>query len=190
MSDTAESESLDKRALLKLVLELGPLVLFFFTNNRFEILTATAVFMVAATVALVLMWLVFRRVAVMPLVSTVVVLVFGGLTLWFSDELFIKLKPTIVNVLFGSVLMAAFLFRKPILKFVLDAVFEIDDEGWRILTLRWALFFFFLALLNEAVWRFFSTDSWVAFKVWGVMPITMVFALSQIGLIKRHWVGD
>ena len=92
MSDTAESESLDKRALLKLVLELGPLVLFFFTNNRFEILTATAVFMFAATVALVLMWLVFRRVAVMPLVSTVVVLVFGGLTLWFSDELFIKLK--------------------------------------------------------------------------------------------------
>lgn len=171
---------------LKLVLELGPLVIFFFSNGRFGIITATAIFMVAATVALILMWLLFKRVAVMPLVSTVVVLVFGGLTVWLNDELFIKLKPTIVNTMFGTILLGAYFLNKPLLKIVLDAVFEITDAAWQVLTLRWALFFFFLAVLNEVIWRNFSTDFWVAFKVWGVMPISMAFALSQLPFIQKH----
>jgi intracellular septation protein len=122
----------------------------------------------------------------MPLVSGVVVLVFGGLTLFFADDLFIKLKPTIVNALFGTVLLGGLALGRPLLPYVLDSVFQLTDEGWRKLTFRWGVFFFFLAALNEVVWRFFSTDFWVAFKVWGVMPITIAFAMAQVGLLNRH----
>ncbi|MFO7308784.1 MAG: septation protein A, partial [Pseudomonadota bacterium] len=121
-----------------------------------------------------------------PLVSGIVVLVFGTLTLVLHDELFIKLKPTIVNTLFGVVLLGGLAFGKSLLGFVLDSVFELDAEGWRKLTLRWGLFFLFLAVLNEVVWRTQSTDFWVSFKVFGVMPITLAFALAQTPLIMRH----
>lgn len=187
--------------LLKLVLELGPLVLFFFANARGEALAerfpvlasvgdpiflATAVFMVAISVSLIVSYALTRRLPVMPVVSGVVVLVFGALTLWLHDELFIKLKPTIVNILFGSVLLGGLFFGKALLGYVFDSVFRLDDEGWRKLTFRWGVFFFFLALVNEVVWRSFSTDFWVSFKVFGVMPITIAFTLSQLPLIQRH----
>jgi intracellular septation protein len=122
----------------------------------------------------------------MPLVSGVVVVVFGGLTLWLADELFIKLKPTIVNTLFGLVLLAGLYFGKPLLAVVLDSVFELTHEGWRKLTFRWAMFFFVLAALNEIVWRTQTTDVWVSFKVFGIMPLTIVFALAQTPLLMRH----
>ncbi|WP_417767920.1 septation protein A [Stappia sp.] len=192
--------------LLKLVLELGPLVLFFFANARGEALAerfpvlasvgdpiflATAVFMVAISVSLIVSYALTRRLPVMPVVSGVVVLVFGALTLWLHDELFIKLKPTIVNVLFGAVLLGGLAFGKSLLGYVFDSVFRLDDEGWRKLTFRWGVFFFFLALVNEVVWRSFSTDFWVSFKVFGVMPITIAFTLSQLPLIQRHTLdGD
>jgi intracellular septation protein len=193
--------------LLKLALELGPLVVFFLANSRpglFRpllapvlpaslladerggIFIATTVFMVAMLVSLVLTRRLLGKLPVMPLVSGAVVLVFGGLTLALQDELFIKLKPTIVNVLFGSVLLGGLAFGRPLLPYVLDTVLQLTAEGWRILTLRWGLFFFFLAALNEVVWRTQTTDFWVAFKVWGVMPITIVFALAQFGVIGRH----
>lgn len=187
--------------LLKLVLELGPLVLFFFANARGEALAerfpllasvgdpiflATAVFMVAISVSLIVSYALTRRLPVMPVVSGVVVLVFGALTLWLHDELFIKLKPTIVNALFGTVLLGGLAFGKSLLGYVFDSVFRLDDEGWRKLTFRWGVFFFFLALVNEVVWRSFSTDFWVSFKVFGVMPITIAFTLSQLPLIQRH----
>ncbi|WP_428698696.1 septation protein A [Stappia sp.] len=187
--------------LLKLALELGPLVLFFFANARGEALAerfpvlasvgdpiflATAVFMVAISVSLIVSYALTRRLPVMPVVSGVVVLVFGALTLWLHDELFIKLKPTIVNILFGSVLLGGLFFGKALLGYVFDSVFRLDDEGWRKLTFRWGVFFFFLALVNEVVWRSFSTDFWVSFKVFGVMPITIAFTLSQLPLIQRH----
>ena len=131
-----------------------------------------------------------RHVAVMPLVTLVVVLVFGGLTLWLQDELFIKMKPTIVNSLFGAALLGGLLFGKSLLGYVFDAAFKLDDEGWRKLTLRWGLLFFVLAVLNEIVWRNFSTDFWVAFKIWGVMPLTMLFMMTQLSLIQRHTLPE
>ena len=176
--------------LLKLALELGPLVLFFIANAREGIFVATAVFMVAIVVSLALSYWLMRHVPIMPLVSAVVVLVFGGLTLFLQDELFIKLKPTIVNTLFGSILLIGLWFGKSLLGYVFDTVFRLDAEGWRKLTFRWGLFFFFLAALNEVIWRLFSTDFWVAFKVFGVMPITIAFALAQMPLLTKHALED
>ena len=191
--------------LLKLALELGPLGIFFLFNARGEqiaqsfpvlqvlgepIFIATAAFMVAISISLtVSLWLT-RRLPIMPLVSGVVVLVFGALTLWLHDELFIKLKPTIVNCLFGSVLLGGLLFGKSLLGYVFDSAFKLTDEGWRKLTFRWGMFFFVLALVNEIVWRNFSTDFWVSFKVFGVMPLTLAFTLSQLPLIQKHAITD
>ena len=190
--------------LLKLVLELGPLVLFFFVNARGErlmaafpalagfrepIFLATAVFMMAIAMALTASWLLTRRLAIMPVVTGIVVLVFGGLTLALQDDLFIKLKPTIVNLLFAAVLLGGLAFGKSLLGYVFDEAFHLTAQGWRILTRRWGLFFIALAVLNEIVWRNFSTDTWVAFKVWGVMPITIAFTLAQMPLIQRHAAG-
>ena len=191
--------------LLKLALELGPLGVFFLFNSRGEqiaeafpvlqslgqpIFLATAAFMVAITISLAASLWLTRRLPIMPLVSGVVVLVFGALTLWLNDELFIKLKPTIVNCLFGSVLLGGLLFGKSLLGYVFDSAFQLTDEGWRKLTFRWGVFFFVLAIINEIVWRNFSTDFWVNFKVFGIMPITLVFTLTQLPLIQKYAITD
>ncbi|PTW63328.1 intracellular septation protein [Breoghania corrubedonensis] len=190
--------------LLKLVLELGPLGVFFFANARGAqlsdmfpalaalggpIFIATAAFMVAIAISLVASYVLTRHLPVMPLVTGVVVLVFGALTLYLHDDLFIKLKPTIVNVLFGTVLLGGLVFGRSFLGYVFDSVFRLDAEGWRKLTFRWGLFFYVLAILNEIIWRNFSTDFWVTFKVFGIMPITFIFTLSQLPLINRHSLG-
>ncbi len=188
--------------LTKLALELGPLVIFFLVNAQGErilsafpalqawfsqpIIFATAVFMAAMVISLVLSKLIMKRIPVMPLVTGVAVLVFGGMTLLFQDELFIMIKPTITNVLFGSVLLGGLVFGHSLLRYVFGEVYRLQDRGWYLMTLRWGIFFFFLALLNEIVWRNFSTDFWVAFKVWGVMPITMIFAFAQVPLLTRY----
>jgi intracellular septation protein len=191
--------------LLKLALELGPLMVFFFANARGEwlaerfpalgafggpIFIATGLFMVATAIALAVSWSLTRTLPIMPLVSGVVVFVFGGLTLWLQDDVFIKMKPTIINTLFGAVLLGGLWFGKSLLGYVFDSAFSLDAEGWRKLTLRWGLFFIFLAVVNEVVWRSFSTDAWVAFKVWGIMPITLVFTFSQMPLIMRHSLDE
>ena len=173
--------------LLKLVLEIGPLITFFLVNARADLITATGAFMVATVIALCVSLLLYRTIPMMPLVSGVVVIIFGGLTLWLQNELFIKVKPTIVNLIFAGVLLGGLaFFKRPLLGYVLDSVVALDDEGWRKLTLRWGLFFLFLAALNEIVWRNFSSDFWVSFKVFGTMPITVIFAISQFALIQRH----
>ncbi len=175
---------------LKLALEMGPLVLFFFANAKFGIYTATGVLMVAVVAALAASWLLTRHVPIMPLVTAVAVLVFGALTFIFQDELFIKMKPTIVNSIFGAVLLVGLAMGKPLLPVMLDSMMRLTDTGWRILTLRWGLFFFVLAGVNELVWRTQTTDFWVSFKVFGTMPLTIVFALAQVPLIMKHELKD
>jgi intracellular septation protein len=186
--------------LLKLGLEFGPLALFFFANSYGDrwfgvasdqrIFVATGVFMVASLISLALSKILLNHLPRMAVINAVVVTVFGGLTLALNDELFIKLKPTIVNSLFGCVLLGGLAMGRPLLPYVLDSVMSLTDEGWKKLTFRWGLFFFVLAAINEIVWRNFSTDFWVGFKVWGIMPITIAFALAQTPLILKHEIKD
>jgi intracellular septation protein len=171
---------------LKLALDIGPLLLFFAGNSRFGIFGATAVFMVAALAALAISYALTRRLPVMTVVSAVIVLVFGGLALWLHDETFIKLKPTIIYTLFGGALLGGYLFDKPLLEIVFDSVFHITEEGWRKLTLRWAAFFFVLAVLNEAIWRTQSTDFWVNAKVFGFTTLTFLFGALQVPLLMKY----
>jgi intracellular septation protein len=171
---------------LKLALDLGPLLVFFVANSRFGIFTATAAFMVAIVAALVVAYALTRHLPVMPLVTAVVVLVFGTLTLVLHDELFIKVKPTIIYVLFGGALLGGLAFGKSLLGVVFDTVFHLTEEGWRKLTWRWALFFLALAVLNEIVWRTQSTDFWVNFKVFGVVPLTFIFGALQYPLLNKY----
>jgi len=175
-----------KPQLIKMALELGPLVVFFIVNARADIFVGTAWFMGAMVLSLVLSWLLLKRVALMPLVTGVVVLVFGGLTLWLHDDTFIKMKPTVINALFGAVLLGGMAFRLSLLKYVFGDVYKLRPEGWTILTLRWGLFFFFLAVLNEVGWRTQSTDFWVAFKVCATMPLTSVFAARQVPVLTKY----
>jgi len=172
--------------LTKLALELGPLVVFFIANMRADIFTATAWFMGAMVLSLALSWLILRKIAVMPLVTGAVVVVFGGLTLWLQDDTFIKMKPTITNALFAVVLLGGLVFKQSLLKYVFGEVYKLKPEGWTIMTLRWGLFFVVLAIVNEVVWRNFSTDFWVAFKVWATMPITLVFTMFQLPLLQKY----
>jgi len=192
--------------LLKLALDMGPLLLFFFANSRpalfmplvgpllpaaasgekAGIFVATAVFMVAILVALVVSYALTRHLPVMAMVTAVIVVVFGGLTLVLHDDTFIKMKPTIIYLLFGGILLGGMLFNKPLLAVVFDSVFDLTEEGWRKLTLRWAIFFLALAVLNEIVWRTQTTDFWVNFKVFGVVPLTFIFAALQYPLLQKH----
>jgi intracellular septation protein len=200
-----------KAPLTRLALELGPLVVFFAVNTFGErwleaspllsswfsqpIIFATAVFMVAMAISLLLSWVLLKRIAVMPLVTGIVVLIFGTLTLVFQDATFIKMKPTIVNALFGGVLLGGLVFGQSLLRYVFGDVYKLQDKGWWVLTMRWGIFFFVLAALNEIVWRgapmFAGTekeanDLWVAFKVWGIMPLTVVFSLFQLPVLTRY----
>jgi intracellular septation protein len=175
---------------LKLALDVGPLILFFAANARFGIYAATATFMVAVVVALAVSYALTRHWPIMPIVTAIVVLVFGGLTLALHDELFIKLKPTIIYLLFASLLLGGLAFRKPLLGMVFDSVFNLTEEGWRKLTVRWALFFFVLAVLNEIVWRTQTTDFWVSFKLFGVVPLTLLFGALQIRLLTKYEIKE
>ncbi|MEZ5871383.1 MAG: septation protein A [Nitratireductor sp.] len=191
--------------LVKFALELGPLVVFFLANSygdhlaqAFPLLQAlggkifigTAFLMVAMIVAQGFSLWLTRHLAIMPLATLFFVLVFGGLTLWLQDETFIKLKPTIVNLIFASVLLGGLLFGKSLLAYVFDAAFNLDEAGWRKLTLRWGLFFVAMAIINEIVWRNFSNDFWVNFKVWATMPMTLVFMMTQLPLLQKHMIQE
>jgi intracellular septation protein len=204
-TDTHASKAEKQNPVLKMALELGPLLIFFFGNLRGEwlaktfpgltaiggpLLIATALFMAATVLSLIISKIVFKHLPVMPFVSGIVVMVFGGLSIWLQDETFIKMKPTIVNTLFGVVLLGGLAFGTSLLGYVFNAAFQLDAEGWRKLTLRWGIFFLFLAVLNEVVWRNFSDDVWVSFKVWGTMPITILFTLAQMPLIMKHSLED
>lgn len=174
--------------LFKLATELGPLIVFFVANAKFNLFVATGAFMVAIVAAMIASYVVVKHVPIMALVTAVIVLVFGTLTLVLHDETFIKVKPTIIYGLFAAILGGGLLFGRSFIAIMFDQMFNLTPEGWRALTLRWALFFFAMALLNEAIWRTQSTDFWVAFKAFGVIPLTMVFAVAQMPLIKRYGI--
>lgn len=185
-SATTDTPQFNRKQLIKLLVEFGPLAVFFLANSRLGIFWGTGVFMVATVVSLVASRALLGRVPTMPLVTAVFVLIFGGLTIWLQDDQFIKLKPTIVNGLFASILFGGLYSGRTFLKVVFGEVMQLTEAGWQKLTVRWGCFFVFLALLNEIVWRNFSTDFWVSFKVFGIMPITMAFAVAQVGLLKRY----
>lgn len=188
MSNSASTKPAELNPLLKLALDLGPLLLFFFVNAHYRIYAATGAFMAATIVSLIVTYVLIRRIAVMPLVSAIVVMVFGGLTLYLQNEMFIKLKPTIIYALFGAILLGGLALGRSLLALVLDSMFQLDEEGWKTLTLRWGVFFIVMALVNEIVWRSVSTDAWVAFKTFGFVPFTILFALAQAPLMMRHSV--
>ena len=172
--------------LVRLAIEAGPLAVFFVVNNIYGIMIGTAAFMAATSVSLTISYVLERRLPIMPVVGCFFVLLFGALTLLLDDDLFIKIKPTVVNLLFASILVVGLLLKRAVLKQLMGAVLELDDDGWRKLSARWAVFFVFLAILNEIVWRNFSTDTWVAFKVFGIMPLSLVFGAAQVPLILKH----
>jgi len=203
-SDITPSAADRHHPLLKLALELGPLLVFFFANLRGEwlvarfpalaelggpLFVATGVFMVATVISLVVSKIMLGHLPIMPFVSGIVVLIFGSLSIWLQNETFIKMKPTIVNALFGFALLGGLAFGKSLLGYVFNAAFQLDAEGWRKLTIRWGIFFLFLAVLNEVVWRNFSDNFWITFKVWGTMPITIIFTMAQMPLVLKHSIS-
>ena len=193
----------DKRInpALKTGLEIGPVILFVLSYNFGDrliaffhlgepfskpIFLATAVIMVTTLIAIAVSWIVTRTLPAMPIVTAVVVSIFGGLTLYLQDDTFIKLKPTIINTLFGITLIAGMMMGKSFLRVVMGSAFQMDDDGWAKLTWRWGFFFLVLAIVNEIVWRNFSESFWVGFKFWGMTGLTMLFVMSQMPLMMKH----
>jgi intracellular septation protein len=174
--------------VFKLATELGPLIVFFVANAKFNLFVATGAFMVAIVAAMIASYVVVRHVPMMAIVTAVIVLVFGTLTLVLHDETFIKIKPTIIYGLFAAILGGGLLFGRSFIAILFNQMFNLTPKGWRILTMRWALFFLAMAVLNEIIWRTQSTDFWVTFKAFGAVPLTMVFAISQMPVIKRYHV--
>ncbi len=182
---------------LKLIFELGPLGVFLYANNYHDIYIATAAFMIATAISLTGSWITFKKIATIPLVTGIFVMIFGGLTLYLNNDTFIKMKPTIVNVIFASILFGGLYFNRLFLKIVFEEAFQLIDEGWRKLTIRFGFFYLFLAILNEVVWRGSllvyadpkdATIFWGNFKVLGLMPISMIFFIIQIGLIQKYMI--
>lgn len=186
---------------LKLALELGPVILFVLAYNFGEpyapllglpeavhkpIFLGTLVLMVATPIAIAVSYILTRKIPAMPLVTLVVVMIFGAITIYTQDAFFKKIQPTIVNTIFGAVLIGGMVFGKSFLKTVMDQAFAIDEEGWTKLTWRWGYFFLFLAVVNEIVWRNFSESFWVSFKLWGMTSLSFLFILSQMPLLMRH----
>jgi len=187
-TETAERPALGSG--VKLLAELGPLAIFFIVNSRAGIVPATAAFLPATLAAIAFLWWRERKLPVMPVVNGVFVAVFGGLTVWLNDADFIKMKPTVIFGFFAAVLLIGLAFGRGLLKIAFGAAMQLDEPGWRGLSLRWGLFFAALALANEVLWRQVSTDAWVNFKVFGIMPLTFAFALLQMRFIQRHSLED
>ena len=178
------------KSIIKLLVDIGPLAVFFIFYTRSGLQAAILPLMIATVIAVIISYLTDKKIPIMPTVGAGIVLIFGGLTIYFNDETFIKMKPTIINIIFAIVLYSGMILKKPLLKFLLGAALKLEDEGWKILTQRWIAFFIALAILNEIVWRTQSTDLWVNFKVFGILPITFIFTMTQFPLIKKYQIED
>jgi intracellular septation protein len=174
----------------KLLIEMGPLVAFFIANWKAGIYWGTGIFMVATAISLAVSWIMTRKIAMVPLVSAVFVALFGALTLWLHSDLFIKVKVTLINALFGAVLLGGVAFGRSYIKLIMGEAVKLTEEAWRTLSIRWGVFFFAMAALNEVVWRSFSTDAWVNFKVFGLLPLTLVFAVANAPYMTKHMIED
>jgi intracellular septation protein len=174
----------------RLALDLGPLLIFFAAFKYLGIFGATAAFMAAVLLALAIGYLMEKRLSPMPLFTAVLVMVFGGLTLYLKNDIFIKMKPTVLYAFFGAVLLGGLSVNRLFIKYVFAQAFELDELGWRKLTVRWGIFFLALAVLNETIWRSTTTATWVSFKVWGIIPLIFLFALAQTPLLLKHQRHD
>ena len=178
------------KSLYKLLIDIGPLAVFFIFYTRSGLQASILPFMVATVIAVLFSYILEKKIPIMPTVGAGIVLLFGGLTIYFDNDIFFKMKPTIINVLFAVVLYGGILINKPLLKYLLGAALKLEEAGWKILTQRWIGFFIALAVLNEIVWRTQTTDIWVNFKVFGILPITFIFTMTQFPLIKKYQIED
>ena len=181
------------KSFLKFLTDFGPLVIFFYFyyDSGKDLKIAIPPFIIATIIALIVVWIYEKKIPPMPLISGILITFFGGLTIYFNDPIFIYIKPTIVNIIFGSgLIFGKFLSKEPILKKFLGNSIKLKDEGWDILSKRWIFFFFSLAVLNELIWRTQSEEFWVNFKVWGLLPITFIFTAFQIGLINKYKLDE
>ena len=178
------------KSIYKLLIDIGPLAVFFIFYTRSGLQASILPLMIATVIAVLFSYILEKKIPIMPTVGAGIVLIFGGLTIYFDNEVFIKMKPTIINLVFAVILYGGMLIKKTLLKILLGAALKLEEEGWRILTYRWIGFFIALAILNEIVWRTQSTDIWVNFKVFAILPITFIFTLTQFPLIKKYQIED
>ena len=178
------------KSIAKLLSDIGPLAVFFIFYTRSGLQEAILPLMIATVIAVLVSYVLEKKIPIMPTLGAGIVLIFGGLTIYFNDETFIKMKPTIINAVFAIILYGGIIFKKPLLKYLLGAALKLEEEGWKILTQRWIAFFIALAVLNEVVWRTQTTDLWVNFKVFGILPITFIFTMSQFPLIKKYQIQE
>ncbi len=178
------------KSIYKLLIDIGPLAVFFIFYSRNGLQASILPFMIATIIAVLFSYILEKKIPIMPTVGATIVLLFGGLTIYFDNEVFFKMKPTIINFLFAVILYGGILINKPLLKYLLGAALKLEETGWKILTQRWIGFFIALAILNEIVWRTQSTDMWVNFKVFGILPITFIFTMTQFPLIKKYQIED
>ena len=181
------------KSLLKFVTDIGPLVIFFlfYYNSDKNLKIAIPPLIVATIISVLIIWILEKKIPMVPLLSGILITLFGGLTIYFDNPVFLYMKPTIINILFGlALLFGKFFTEEPVLKKLLGKSLSLSDEGWKILNNRWMYFFFGLAILNELVWRTQSEEFWVNFKVWGMLPITFIFTAFQIGLINKYKLNE
>ena len=181
------------KSFIKFLTDFGPLLIFFFYyyNNDKNLKVAIPPFIIATIIALIIVWLLEKKIPMIPLIGGILISIFGGLTIYFDNPIFIYIKPTIINILFGFVLLFGKYFTKePLLKKIMGKSVALSDQGWKLLNNRWVFFFFALAIINEFIWRTQSEEFWVNFKVWGILPITFIFTAFQVPLISKHKINE
>tara|TARA_B100000700_G_scaffold223254_1_gene246123 strand:- start:121 stop:672 length:552 start_codon:yes stop_codon:yes gene_type:complete len=181
------------KSLIKFVTDFGPLLIFFtfYYKSGKDLKVAIPPFVISTIIAVIIVWFIEKKIPMIPLIGGILITLFGGLTIYFNDPIFIYIKPTIINILFGlALLFGKFFTDEPVLKKILGKSIKLNDEGWKILNLRWIFFFFGLAILNEFIWRTQSEEFWVNFKVWGILPITFIFTAFQIGIINKYKINE